>query len=183
MARVRSIMLSLLRNLVIAVLVLTAGAIAIRDLPDNVFETMTKKSPAGAAVSESDEDGAEQGLDRLEIPPGQHGQYVIEAEVNGEPIDFLVDTGASLVVLGSETAERLGFDIDSLEFNGMAQTANGTAPIARIILDEIVIGDLTVSAVEAAVIKKPMPTSLLGMSFLTRLDGYEVRDSGLVLRW
>ena len=87
------------------------------------------------------------------------------------------------MVLGSETAERLGFDLDSLEYSGTAQTANGTAPIARIILDEIVIGDLTVRSVEAAVIEKPMPTSLLGMSFLTRLDGYEVRDSRLVLRW
>ena len=176
-------MLSLLRNLVIAAFVLTVGAIAVRDIPGDVVEIMPRNSPAGVAVSEGDEDGTEDGLDQLEIPPGQHGQFVLEAEINGEPIEFLVDTGASLVVLDSDTAERLGFDIDSLEFTGMARTANGTAPIARIILDEIVIGDLTVSAVEAAVIKKPMPTSLLGMSFLARLDGYEVRDSSLVLRW
>ena len=73
--------------------------------------------------------------------------------MNGEPIEFLVDTGASLVVLDGETAERLGFDLDALEYTSMARTANGTAPIARIMLDEIVIGDLSVSAVEAAVVK------------------------------
>ena len=173
----------LLRNLFIAVFVLMAVAIAVRDLSGNVGEGTTEKPRAVATVVEGDEDRDEDGLGELEIAPGQYGQFVIEAEVNGEPVDFLVDTGASLVVLGSETAERLGFDLDSLEYTGTARTANGTAPIALVILDQIDIGDLTVRTVEAAVVRKPMATSLLGMSFLARLDGYEVRDSRLVLRW
>ncbi len=180
-------MLSLLRNLFIAVFVLTAVAIAVRDLSGNGDE-VTSETPRAVATADEgdedeDEDGADDRLGELEIEPGQYGQFRLEAEVNGELVDFLVDTGASLVVLGSETAERLGFDLDALEYSGMAQTANGTAPIARIILDEIVIGDLTMGTVEAAVIKKPMATSLLGMSFLARLGGYEVRDGRLVLRW
>ena len=178
-------MSSLLRNLFIVVFVLTAVAIAVRDLSGNVGHGTTEKPrPVASAVAgDEDEDGSEDGLGELEIEPGQHGQFRIAAEVNGEPVDFLVDTGASLVVLGSETAERLGFDLDSLEYSGMAQTANGAAPIARIILDEIVMGDLTIGAVEAAVVKMPMATSLLGMSFLARLGSYEVRDGRLVLRW
>ncbi len=180
-------MLSLLRNLFIAVFVLTAVAVAVRDLSGNVDEVTSEKPRAVATADEGDEDededGADDRLGELEIEPGQYGQFRLEAEVNGELVDFLVDTGASVVVLGSETAERLGFDLDALEYSGMAQTANGTAPIARIILDEIVIGDLTIETVEAAVIKKPMATSLLGMSFLARLGGYEVRNGRLVLRW
>lgn len=182
-------MFSLLRNLFIAVFVLTVVVITVRDLGGGSDENTSAKPRAIATADEGnededeDEEEAEDRYGELQIEPGQHGQFILEAEVNGESIDFLVDTGASLVVLGSETAERLGFDLDSLEYSGTAQTANGTAPIARIILDEIVIGDLTVRSVEAAVIEKPMPTSLLGMSFLTRLDGYEVRDSRLVLRW
>ena len=178
-------MFSMLRNLFIAVFILTAVAIAIRDLPEGVIELKSNKSRAVVAEDEGYEDevAPENGYGELQIEPGRHGQFLIEAEVNGEPVEFLVDTGASLVVLGSETAERLGFDLDSLEYSGTAQTANGTAPIARIVLDEIVIGDLTIGAVEAAVVEKPMPMSLLGMSFLARLDGYEVRDSRLVLRW
>ncbi len=180
-------MFSLLRNLFIAVFVLTAVAIAVRDLSGSVDDVISGKTHAVAAAEEGDEDevedGADDSLGELEIEPGRYGQFRVEAEVNGEPVDFLVDTGASLVVFGSETAERLGFDLDSLEYSGMAQTANGTAPIARIILDEIVIGDLTIGPVEAAVIKKPMATSLLGMSVLAQLGGYEVRDGRLVLRW
>ena len=178
-------MLSLLRNFFIVVFVLTAIAIAVRDLSGNVGQDTTEKprTVASAVEGDEDEDGAEDGLGEVEIKPGQFGQFRIEAEVNGEPVEFLVDTGASLVVLGSKTAERLGFDLESLEYSGMAQTANGTAPIARIILDEIVIGDLTIGTVEAAVVKKPMATSLLGTSFLARLGSYEVRDGRLVLRW
>ncbi len=173
----------LLRNLFIAAFVLTAVAIAVRDLSGNVGEGTTEKPRAVVTVVEGNEDEVDDGRGELEIAPGQFGHFLLEAEVNGEPVDFLVDTGASLVVLGSETAERLGFELDSLQYTGTARTANGTAPIARVILDEIVIGDLTVRAVEAAVVRKPMATSLLGMSFLARLDGYEVRDGRLVLRW
>ncbi len=178
-------MLSLLRNLFITVFVLTAVAIAVRDLSGNVGQGTTEKSRAVITFAEGgeDEDEAEYRFGELEIESGQYGHFLLEAEVNGEPVDFLVDTGASLVVLDSETAERLGFDVDSLEFTGMSNTANGTAPFARIILDEIVVGDLTVNAVEAAVHKLPMKNSLLGMSFLARLEGYEVRDGRLVLRW
>ena len=108
---------------------------------------------------------------------------MLEAEVNGETIEFLVDAGAGVVVLGAETAERLGFGPRERDYSGVARTADGTTPIARIILDEIVIGDLTVSGVEAAVAGKPMAVSLSGMSFLAPLDGREVRDGRLVPRW
>ena len=182
-------MFSILRNVVIAALVLTVVAVAVRDLPDTIGEPAAGTSRALVTASEDAEDESQNeddywgGYGEIEIAPSRHGQFVLEAEVNGEEVDFLVDTGASLVVVDGETAERLGFDLDELDYTGVARTANGTAPIARIILDEIVIGDLTVSSVEAAVVTTSLPRALLGMSFLARLEGYEVRDSGLVLRW
>ena len=182
-------MFSILRNIIVAAFVLTVVAIAIRDLPGTFSGPALEKSRALVATNEDagdefqSENDSQNGYGEIEIAPGRHGQFVLEAEVNGEQVDFLVDTGASLVVVDGDTAERLGFDLDDLDYTSMARTANGTAPIARIILDEIVVGDLTVSSVEAAVVKTSMPKALLGMSFLSRLEGYEVRDSGLVLRW
>ncbi len=167
----------LLWYLFILVLLLTGVAVAVGDLSDKLDRATTDEPRLVASDVEGD------GVSELEIAQGRDGHFVLEAKVNGEPIEFLVDTGASLVVLGPETAERLGFDLDSLEFNSLARTANGSAPIARVLLDEIVIGDLTVGSVEAAIIEKPMTMSLLGMSFLARLGGYEVRDGRLVLRW
>ena len=164
----------LLRNFCIAVFVLTGVAVAVRDLSGNVGRDGTEKPPSVATADGTDGE--------LEIAKGPRGHFVLEAEVNGEPVEFVVDTGASIVVVGPETAERLGFDLDSLEYTGVARTANGTTPIAPIILDTIVIGDLTVSAVEAAVVGKPMATSLLRVSFLAWLEGYEVRGGRLVLR-
>jgi aspartyl protease family protein len=182
-------MFSILRNIIVAAFLLTIVAITVRDLPDSFDVPGAATSPMPVAASE-DADGESDagyasggGVGEIEIAPSRHGQFVLEAQVNGERVEFLVDTGASVVVLDSETAARLGFDHDTLRFTGTARTANGVARIARIVLDEIVIGDLTVSSVEAAVVKTSMPTALLGMSFLARLEGYEVRDSGLVLRW
>ena len=105
------------------------------------------------------------------------------AEVEGVEILFLVDTGASQVILTAEDAERLGHRVDFLEFSERFQTANGEIRGAPLLLSELRIGDLEIEDVRASVIRAPMSTSLLGMSFLSRLEGYEVGEEGLILRW
>ncbi len=171
----------LLRNLLVAVFVLTGLALAFRDLSGGAISSARNEQVR--LEPGEDEDSVVLGDDEIEIAPSAHGHFRLNAEVNGETVDFMVDTGASLVVFGPETAARLGFDPDYLEFSGRTQTANGIASVAWITLDEIVIGDLTVGPVKAAVVQAPMETSLLGMSFLAQLDGYEVRDGRLVFRW
>ena len=121
--------------------------------------------------------------DTLVLAAGPGGHYFVDAEVNGETIRFLVDTGASVVTLSRSDAERIGFDVNQLDFAGRARTANGIARIARVVIDEIEIGDNAVRDVPASIIEAPMDMSLLGMSFLSRLAGYQVQGNRLILRW
>ncbi len=117
------------------------------------------------------------------IPAGRNGHFLVTAEIEDVEILFLVDTGASQVILTIEDAERLGYRVDSLEFSDRFQTANGTIQGAPLRLSGLRIGDLEIEDLRASVIRAPMPTSLLGMSFLSRLEGFEVGEEGLIPRW
>ncbi|MDD9875941.1 MAG: TIGR02281 family clan AA aspartic protease [Magnetovibrio sp.] len=116
------------------------------------------------------------------IRAGDHGHFVVEAEVDGQPLRYLVDTGASDVVLSPADADRLGFDRAALDFSRTYRTANGTVRGAPVRLGRIAIGSVVVEDVRASVNGAEMQRSLLGMSFLSRLRGYEVRDDRLILK-
>jgi aspartyl protease family protein len=111
------------------------------------------------------------------------GHFYVDAEVNGATIHFLIDTGASLLTLSPEDARAAGLILSDSDFSQRATTANGIARIAPVMLREVDLQQIALTDVQAAVVELPMPTSLLGMSFLSRLQGYEVRDGELVLRW
>jgi len=112
---------------------------------------------------------------------GNRGHFIAESQVNGVDIRFLVDTGASDVTLSPADAQRLGFDLDNLNFNRVYQTANGTVMGAPIRLDEVRLGSIIVRDVRASVNGADMRNSLLGMSFLNRLSRYEVSRDQLTL--
>lgn len=111
------------------------------------------------------------------------GHYRVEAAVNGVAVAFMIDTGASDVVLSPVDSERLGLRPDRLRFTGRASTANGEVALAPVRLREIRIGQLTRRDVDAVVNGSPMPFSLLGMSFLASLEGWEARGDRLLLYW
>ena len=117
------------------------------------------------------------------IPAGAHGHFMVEAVVEGTPLAFVVDIGASDVILSPADAKRLGFRADELRFTRRYQTANGPVAAAPVTLRELRIGQFSAFDVEASVNGAPLPVSLLGMSFLRRLRGYEVDDGRLILRW
>ena len=121
----------------------------------------------------------------IEIKMSPNGHFLLQATVNGKAIEFIVDTGATHVMFRPEDAKKLGFNEGELEFSQRANTAGGVVRVAPVVLDEIKIGLLTVSNVAAGVNKQSggIETSLLGMSFLTRLRGYEVVGKRLILRW
>jgi clan AA aspartic protease (TIGR02281 family) len=121
----------------------------------------------------------------IEIKLSPRNQFLVQAAVNGKAIDFIVDTGATHVLLRPEDAAKLGFTEGQLVFNQRARTPGGIVRTAPVVLDEIKIGQLTVRDVAAGVNKQSggMATSLLGMSFLSRLRGYEVLGKRMVLRW
>lgn len=112
---------------------------------------------------------------------GQNGHFLANAEVNGAVIHFLIDTGASDVVLTPDDAKRAGIDVDALDYTAMVQTANGNTSTAPVRLEQIQIGTIIVHNVRANVSHSNLDTSLLGMSFLTRLKGYVVKHGALTL--
>jgi aspartyl protease family protein len=112
----------------------------------------------------------------------ERGHVVLDAAVNGAQVRMLVDTGATLVTLTPADARAAGINPASLAFNGHVQTANGAARIAPVTLREIRINQLSIYDVRAAVLEN-LNVSLLGMSFLSRLQGYEMRDGKLTITW
>jgi aspartyl protease family protein len=109
-------------------------------------------------------------------------QFHVKAMVGGIPLYFLVDTGASDVLLSQADARRLGIDPGSLSYTELYRTASGTARGAPITLPEIDIGTIRLTDVNASVSEGGTDGSLLGMSFLGRLSGYEVNGDTLTLR-
>ena len=110
------------------------------------------------------------------------GHFYVRAHVNGEPVLFMVDTGATDIVLNARTAERLGFNADGLRFDGVAETANGMVRIAGVRLDSIEVGSIRLDNVPASVNEGDLTTNLLGMRFLNALSGWRVEGGTLILR-
>ena len=110
------------------------------------------------------------------------GHVVVDAAINGAPVRLLVDTGASLVTLTPADARAAGIDLKHLVFSTRVNTANGAARMAPVMLREIRIDQLSVYDVPAAVLEN-LNISLLGMSFLVRLQSYEMRDGKLTITW
>ena len=110
------------------------------------------------------------------------GSFAVEGSVNGAPVRFLFDTGASLVVLSADDARRAGLEPSSLDFRLPVMTASGRTEVAPVRLSEMSVGGITRPGVRAAVARPgDLDTSLLGLTFLNRLEGYGVRQDRLVL--
>ncbi len=123
----------------------------------------------------------ESGNGRVVLQAGRSGHFEVTAYINDSSIDLMADTGASYVVLTYEDAQTLGIAYD-LKFTGRARTANGVSKVAPVMLDAIEVGDITVRNVQAVVAEEgKMSKSLLGMSFISRLDRFEMSGRQLVL--
>ncbi len=109
------------------------------------------------------------------------GHFYAEVEVNGKKIEFVIDTGASDIVLTERDAAYLGYPVDSLVYSGRASTANGIVPIARVTLDSIVMGRFRDRNLPATVNGGDLDTSLLGMRYLSRFRKIEIAGSKLTL--
>ncbi len=110
------------------------------------------------------------------------GHYWASAYVNGLKLDLLVDTGASKVVLTHKDARRIGIDTHKLDYDGIANTANGEVRTATLTIDRLRIGAVMVKDVPTIVTQGALDTSLLGMSFLSALDSFEFKGNELILR-
>lgn len=118
----------------------------------------------------------------IEIKAGQHGHYSTAIEVNGTRLEVLVDTGASMVALTYEDASQAGLTLRSSDFTQRVQTANGTARFAPVVLDRVQLAHITLTQVTAAVAEPGrLANSLLGMSFLSRLQRVDMRGGVMTL--
>ena len=115
------------------------------------------------------------------VPRRSDGHYYLVMNIDGTNIEFVVDTGASDVVLTNADAEKLGIDVENLFFGGIANTANGEVRTARVTLKNIRLGEITDPSIRASVNAGEMDTSLLGMSYLQRYSKIEISSGKLIL--
>ena len=135
----------------------------------------------GAAIAEPNAGTTSSGS--VALRADSRGHFVTVAQINGRPIDVLVDTGATMVAMSYEDAERAGVFVRSSDYTQRVRTANGIARIAPVTLDRISIGDIELRNVEAAVSEPGvLGTTLLGMTFIKRLGRAEMRSGVLILQ-
>ena len=159
--------------LVVVVLLATAGAVVAYGDPgqiarakNTVSEFLNRRASARA----------------VQISRGQAGEFALRAKINGVNAPMVIDTGATSVVLTYETAKAVGLPLELLEYDVDVETAGGHTKAARLTLDRLAIGKLVERSVPALVVPHgQMKTNLLGMSFLDRLESWEVRSDRLML--
>jgi aspartyl protease family protein len=126
---------------------------------------------------------SEQGAARkVTVSANDYGHFHVFAQIKGQQVEFMTDTGATYVALRYETAQKLGLVPQNLRFSGRSTTANGVARVASIVLESVRIGDIAVKDVQA-VIAEPgrMTQNLLGMSFIKQLSGFELNGAKLTM--
>jgi len=100
-----------------------------------------------------------------------NGMYQVSGFINRQPVNFLVDTGASSIAMNANQARKLGINFRYEGEEGYSSTASGYAKIYKLKLDSVQVGDIVINNVEAAVLEGNFPTTaLLGMSFLNRVN-------------
>lgn len=114
-----------------------------------------------------------------ELQRGPDGHFYADAQVNGTTIRFLIDTGASMVVLTRQDAQRAGIQLPSER--AMAMGVGGPIEVIPVTLDRVAVGGIEARGVRAAIADET-PVSLLGQSYLQRVGSVEIRGDTMVLR-
>jgi aspartyl protease family protein len=119
----------------------------------------------------------------VELARGRGGSFDVSTNVNGGKVPMVLDTGASAVVLTQEAAKAAGLPLELLNYSVVVDTANGKTRAAAVTLDSIGVGGVIERSVPALIAQPgQLRTSLLGMSFLNRLESWEVRGDKLIMR-
>ena len=118
----------------------------------------------------------------VEVVRGQRGDFAIAARINGAKVPMVLDTGATSVVLTQEAARAAGLPMVILKYTVTVETANGRTLAAPVTLDRLSVGGLSEREVPALVVQSGLRNNLLGMSFMNRLESWEVRGDRLSMR-
>ncbi|ODT28360.1 MAG: hypothetical protein ABS35_09060 [Kaistia sp. SCN 65-12] len=180
----------MLRNLVImgAVAALLASFPALYQANPDAFHALfaSRGTNAGHVIGDAGveaQPAAVQPLGRkVVVPSDGRGHYAATFRLNGRQVDALVDTGATLVAINASTARRIGISLNPADFTHSVATANGPARAALATIDRLEIGRISLDDVQAVVLDdQALQTSLIGMSFLNRLDKFQAKDGTLLL--
>jgi aspartyl protease family protein len=142
---------------------------------------VVRPAPASSAMAASAVAPAA-GSRTVVIRRDDHGHFAVNARIDGRRMDFMVDTGASMIALTQNAAGQLGLFPTAQEFSTEVKTANGIVHAARAQLDRVEIDDIEVRDVAALIMPDAsLSENLLGLSFLSRLRRFEYSDGQLVL--
>jgi len=119
---------------------------------------------------------------RMRLAAGADGHFSAELRLNGRKVPAMIDTGATHIAINRTTARRIGLDVAEADFTGSAETANGRARFAPVVIERIALGRIELDDVRAVVLDdSALSGTLVGMSFLSRLKRYSVEGGTLVL--
>ena len=119
----------------------------------------------------------------LTVQKEEDGAFYILGKVNGAPVRFLLDTGASDIVLSPGDAKRLGLGPEAMNFNRSIETANGVGKSASTTIDRLEVGPIQLDHPVVSVNQAPMASSILGMAFFKTLDTFDVKGSTMTLKY
>jgi aspartyl protease family protein len=171
-----------MRNLMIFAAILVALGTYMAQMADKMTPTPASAKAAPAPRQPAAETVAQATIRSLSIPRDARGHFQTDGRIDGQRVNFMVDTGASLVALNEKSAAQFGLRPSRRDYNATVSTANGTIKGARTRLAMIDLGGLVVRDVEALVLPdEALSENLLGLSFLSKLKRFEYANGKMVL--
>jgi aspartyl protease family protein len=166
----------------VAAISAVGAAGAVTSFAPRAAELVRSEARAGALPAEIAPQAGDSAGQPASISKARDGHFWAEAEVNGQRVRFLVDTGATAVALTALDAQRLGFSPKDLDYAYDVTTAAGPARAAAVKLASVSVAGAKIANVDALVIEEGLDTSLLGMTYLGRLSRFEATPQALILR-
>jgi aspartyl protease family protein len=173
-----------MRGLMIVAAVLIGAGTFMAQTADRMTATTPALAMASSrqAAATPPQNSAQAGSRSLRIPRDARGHFQTDGRIDGQRIDFMVDTGASVIALNERSAARFGLRPTPADYKATVSTANGTIKAARTRLAMVEIGGITVRDVDAMVLPdEALSENLLGLSFLSKLKRFEYANGQMVL--
>jgi aspartyl protease family protein len=171
-----------MRNLMIFAALMVGLGTIMAQMADKMTPALANTSARKVATVHTPAPAGGPGVRSISIPRDARGHFQAEGRIEGQRIDFMVDTGASVVALNEKSAARFGFRPSRGDYNATVSTANGTIKAARTRLAMVELGGLVVRDVDAMVLPdEALSENLLGLSFLSKLKRFEYANGRMVL--
>ena len=168
-----------MRNILITAGIMAGLGVAMAQMADKIVPA---PASASAVATASAENPPPSGTRSLSIPRDARGHFATEGRIDGQRLEFMIDTGASVVALNESSAARFGLRPTPGQYVANVTTANGKVKAARMRLAMVEVGDLVVRDVDAMVLPdQALSENLLGLSFLSKLKRFEFSNGQMVL--